>query len=311
VNQAELRDLAADLRRAGPEDYSRTAALIDELAERLPAMDDEDRARIELNADLPQLAFHLREELARGDPASLAGSLDFMRRHLVRIEAEWVGRAHLRLEPLDRDLVTGLARLTRATYERRWARFYAGAGYRRPWVDKLYRDYALTGIPDGLLAELGDIAADPRYDAIVCVLKGGLPYTLLIELIGTATLVRHVMCGRASGSHVAPDYVVRPLDFDWSDLAGQRIVVVDNNAATGATLAHLAHELAAVPGLRADLFLDYVVTALGPLDEADFAAQGFGAIRIGPYERAEPQTARKRHVVRAIAQGLRAPEGLA
>ena len=311
MNQAELRELAADLGRAGPEDYTRAAALVADLAERFQDMDDEDRARIELNADLPQLAFHLREELARGDPESLAGSLDFMRRHLVRIEAEWVDRAHLRLDPLDRDLVTGLARLTCDTYERRWAGFYADAGYRRPWVDKLYRDYALTGIPDGLLAELGGIAADAGYDTIVCVLKGGLPYTLLIELIGTTTPVRHVMCGRASGSHVAPDYVVRPLDFDWPDLAGQRIVVVDNNAATGATLAHLAHELAAVPDLRADLFLDYVVTALGPLTEADFAAQGFASIRIGPYARAESRTGLKRHVVRAIAQGLRAPEGLA
>ena len=119
------------------------------------------------------------------------------------------------------------------------------------------------------------------------------------------------MCGRASGSHVAPDYMVRPLDFDWHDLAGRRIVVVDNNAATGATLAHLAHQLTAVPRLRADLFLDYVVTALGPLADADFAAQGYAATRIGPYARAEPQTSLKRHVVRAIAQGLRAPEGLA
>ena len=311
MNQAELRELAADLRRAGPEDYSRAAALVADLAARLPAMDGEDRARIELNADLPQLAFHLREELERGDPESIAGSLDFMRRHIVRIEAEWVERAHMRLDPRDRDRVTGLARLTRDVYERRWASYYADAGYRRPWVDKLYRDYALTGIPDGLLAELGDIAADRGYDAVVCVLKGGLPYTLLIELIGTATPVRHVMCGRATGSHVAPEYVVRPLDFDWPDLAGQRVVVVDNNAATGATLAHLAHELAAVPGLRADLFLDYVVTALGPLTERDLAAQGFASTRIGPYARGESQTGLKRHVVRAIAQGLRAPEGLA
>ena len=311
MNQAELRDLAALLRRAGPDDYGRAAAVVTGLADRLPVMDHEERERVELNADLPQLAFHLREELERGDPESLAGSLDFMRRHLVRIQAEFADRAHERLDPLDRELVTGLARLARDTYERRFAAAYAEVGYQRPWVDKLYRDYALTGIPDGLLAELDAIASDTSYDAILCVLKGGLPYTLLIELLGTATPVRHVMCGRRSGSHVAPDYMVRPLDFDWPDLRDTRVLVVDNNAATGATLAHLAHDLDAVPGLRADLFLDYLVTALGPIGEATFTDQGYAAARIGPFGGGPVETGRKRHVVRAIAQALRAPEGLA
>jgi hypothetical protein len=324
MNQAELRDLAAQLARAGAlarhheldtaGDYERASELTAALADRLPAMSAEDRERIDLNADLPQLAFHLGEELRRADDLdrdALAGSLTFMRRHLVRIEAEWVDRAYLRLDPLDRELMTGLARLARDTYERRWAPFYADAGYRRPWVDKLYRDYALTAIPDGLLAELAHIAGDRSYDAILCVLKGGLPYTLLIELIGTTTPIRHVMCGRAGGSHVTPDYVVRPLDFDWSDLAGKRVLVVDNNAATGATLRHLGRELHAVPGLRAELFLDYVVTAFAALDPAAFADLGFAATRIGPFTDAGPQTDRKRHVVSAIGKGLRGAKGFA
>ena len=311
MNQAELRELAAQLDRAGPEDYKRAAALVADLADRLPAMDEEDRARVDLNADLPQLAFHLREELERGDPESLAGSLEFMRRHLVRIEAEWVDRAHLELDPLDRELVTGLARLTRQTYEDCWAPVYRDAGYRRPWVDKLYRDYALTGVPDGLIAQLAAIAADGSCDAILSVLKGGLPYTLLIELLGTSTPVLHVMCGRASGSHVAPDYMVRPLDFEWDELTGKRVLVVDNNAATGATLAHLANELARVDGLRADLFLDYVVTAFTQLGPQTFTAMGYESVLIGPYTAGTHEMERKRHVVRAVAQRLPPPEGLA
>jgi len=308
MNQAELRELAVDLGRAGPADYRRAAALVADLADRLPSMDDEDRARIDLNADLPQLAFHLGEELARGDPDSLPGSLEFMRRHLVRIEAEWVERAHLKLDPVDRELVTGLARLSRDVYERRWARFYADAGYRRPWVDKLYRDYGLTGIPDGLLTELAAIAADDSYDALLCVLKGGLPYTLLVDLLGTSIPMKHVMCGRAGGSHFAPDFMVRPLDFEWSELAGRRVLVVDNNAATGATLGHLAEELR---GVRADLFLDYVVTPFADLGPGTFTEQGYECVRIGPFPAVAYDAELKRHVVRAIAEGLRAPEGLA
>jgi hypothetical protein len=133
------------------------------------------------------------------------------------------------------------------------------------------------------------------------VLKGGLPYTLLIELLGTATPIRHVMCGRASGSHIAPEYVVRPLDFEWGDMAGSRIVVVDNNAATGATLAHLARDLR---GIRSDLFLDYVVTAFAELDTKTFRAQGYEKLRIGPFSGQGLATGRKRHLVSAIALGL-------
>jgi hypothetical protein len=231
----------------------------------------------------------------------------------VRIVAEFVAGAHLRLDPLDRELVTGLARLTRLTYERRFAAHYEATGYRRPWVDKLYRDYSLTGIPDGLLVELSEIAAGrgPGYDAILCVLKGGLPYAILLELLGAVAPVRHLMCGRAGGSHVTGEYVVRPLDFDWADLAGARVLVVDNNAATGATLGHLAAALAEVRGLRADLFLDYLVTALGALDADTLTALGFGDVLIGPFRERTAGLAFKRQLVRTITQGLRRQEPVA
>lgn len=322
MNRDGLRGLAARLAEAAElarreqiglaDDYARGAVLVGDLASRLPAMSPEDRERVDLNADLPQLDFHLREDLARADGLdrdAIAGSLAFMRRHLVRIEAEWVDQVHLRIDPIDRDLVTGLARLTRQTYEQRFARCYQEAGYRRPWVDKLYRDYSLTGVPGGLLAELAAVATSSDRDAILCVLKGGLPYTILLELLGAAP-VRHVMCGRASGSHVAPEYVVRPVDFEWAELTGRRVLVVDNNAATGATLGHLAAALEAVPGLRADLWLDYIVGEWGGLDADALAAQGYRNVRIGPFTARPAEPRLRRQLVRAIQEGLRRHEGL-
>ena len=319
MSQAELRELAARLSQAAQlvpdaSDYERAGVLVAQLADRLPSMPADEAERLELNADLPQLSFHLGEELARADSLdreALAGSLAFMRRHLVRIEAEWVDRVHLAADPLDRELVTGLARLTRATYERRFAHHYAAAGYRRPWVDKLYRDYSLSGIPDGLLVTLAGIAAGDAHDAVVCVLKGGLPYAILIELLGAAVPVHHVMCGRADGSHTTSEYVVRPIDFDWAELSGRRVVVVDNNAATGATLAHLAQRLGEVPGLRSDLFLDYLVTGLGALDGQTLKAQGYRELLVGPFPERVADRKLKRQLVRAVAQSLRPAEGLA
>ena len=57
---------------------------------------------------------------------------------------------------------------------------------------------------------------------MLCVLKGALPYVLLMELCGLPRdRVRHVMCGRSTGSHIDPRYVVAPLGFELSELAGR------------------------------------------------------------------------------------------
>lgn len=323
VTQADLRGLEARLARAAElaagyeldivAEYRQGAELVGALAARLPSLPAEERERLELNADLPQLDFHLGEELARAerlDRAALAGSLAFMRRHLVRLRAEWLEQAHLRVDPVDRELAIGLARLTRLTYHSRFAHHYDEAGYRRPFVDKLYRDYSLTGIPGPLLAELADVALEGSYDGILCVLKGGLPYTLLLELLGAVAPVHHLMCGRASGSHVTPTYLVQPLDFDFADLAGKRVLVVDNNAATGATLTHLSAALGDVPGLRADLFLDYIVAEFGPLDEAALSALGFRRLRIGPFTGPAPDPGLRSSLLRATREGLRQHESV-
>ena len=281
--------------RAG---YEQLGEMVDELIETLPQMDESDRERLALNADFPQLHFHLAEELRAPDPATTPASLAFMHRHVPRLLAEFRDRAHERLDPLDAELLLGLARLTRRTYERDFAHHYERAGYRRPFVDKLHRDYALTGIPEGLLLELQRLATSREHDVVLCVLKGALPYVLLMELCGLAReRVRHVMCGRATGSHVDPRYVVAPLDFELSELAGRRVLVVDNNASTGATLAHLASALAASPPARTTLFLDY---ALAPVDELGLR---FDDVVCGPFDHDRPEQARdlKHRIVERLA----------
>ena len=304
MTRAELRDLRDLLGRAAlapgidaavRADYEAARDLVGELAGRLDALDERERERLELNADLPQLAFHLAEELRAGTPETLPASLRFMRRHLPRVLAEFRDRAHERLDPLDAELSLRLARLTRRTYDERFAARYAAAGYRRPFVDKLYRDYALTGIPGGLLLELDRLARDPEHDVVLCLLKGALPYVLLMQLLGLPeSRTRHVICGRATGSHIAPRYVVEPLGFALAELEGAGLLIVDNNAASGATLEHLA---GALPAARTTLFLDYVLAPLPAL------AQRFDAVRCGPFAGADG--AREHALKRQLAERLR------
>jgi phosphoribosyl transferase-like protein len=283
---ARAVELAARERlpRGTLDDYAHARDLVHKLVLRVPSLSASERERVELNADLPQLTFHLAEELDAGaaDRESLLQSLTFLRRHLIRLQAEYAEGARTRLDPVDLELVMGLARLTRAVYERRFAVQYAE--YRRPFVDKLYRDYALCGLPDALLLELADLAARDENDAVLCVLKGGLPYTLLLELCGLPPeRVGYVVCGRASGSHLDAAYTLRPIDFELADLEGRSVLVVDNNAATGATLARLTDALRDARPARIALFLDYILTEVAGLDRAGLERMGFAEVRTGPF----------------------------
>jgi hypothetical protein len=310
IGSAAPASRVARLSDATLHDYESVRELVGELAWRAPQLEPVERERLELNADLPQLGFHLGEELdalqgsGAVDGERLARSLTFLRRHLVRLRAEYSERAYERLEPLDLELILGLARLARRTYERRFAAHYLAAGDRRPYVDKLYRDYALSGIPDGLLLALAALAERDEHDLVICVLRGGHDYTLLLELCGLpAGRVRHVMCGRAGGSHLAANYVLRPIDFDFEELAGRSLLVVENNAATGATLAHLAAAVRTSAPTSTTLFLDYILTDVGGLTPAmlvDEPRFGFARVVAGPFGRATHEPCR----VRALKQDL-------
>ena len=214
------------------DDYVWARDLVVALALRIFDLPRDDAERLELNADLQQLAFHLDEELqnqrANGIDAEVLGrSLTFLKRHIVRLRAEYDERRHLSLDPLERSLLTSLARDTKATYHRDYAHHYEAIGYRRPFVDKFYRDYSLTGIPDGLLLQLDDLAHAGTYDRFVCVLKGGLTFTTMLQVLGVpAEQVVHVMAGRASGSHHEDRYMFRPLDFAIEDLHDRSVLIL-------------------------------------------------------------------------------------
>jgi hypothetical protein len=255
-------------------DYVRARDLVIELLSGLPLMTDDERHRLALNADLPQLAFHLRIELEHAatmrtlDVERLARSLTFLKRHLVRLEDEFVHRRHESMSTIDRELVDGLARLTRWKFQQRYAALYDAAAPRRPFVDKLHRDYAVTGYPDGLLLALADLARRDDVDVVVCALRGALAISVLLDLLGMPSdRLAHVRCGRATSSQYdRGPHVFEPLDFDPAQLRDRRVVIVDNNVATGSTLTNLVNTLASYEPGRIGFFCDYILTDLGGLD---------------------------------------------
>lgn len=290
-------------------DYAYARTLIHDLAARWDELTPDERRRLDLNADLVQFHFHLDEELraqrAQVEPEVLDRSLTFLKRHIVRLQAEYDERRHLALPEDERELLVRLAELVRDRYEADFAAGYEEMGYRRPFVDKFHRDYSLDGIPDGLLLALDGIvrermASEARIDVVVCVLKGGLPFTVLLELLGwPRDRVVHLMVGRASGSHYEDERLFRPVDFALDDLAGRSVLVVENNLATGRTLTEVVGALATVRPTRLGIFLDYVITDLGGLDAADLGT-GLGValdeVHVGPWPSVAPGSVAARRV---------------
>ena len=293
---------------ASLDDYVRARTLLADLRAGLAAQSAVERRRIALNADLRQLAFHLRLELdaADLDPAPdvalLARSFTFLKRHLVRLEGEYVlGRADA-LSDLDRALVDALACLTDETYRRRFASRYASTGRSRPFVDKLHRDYALTGYPDGLLLALADLAARDDVDVIVCALRGALALSVVLDLLGVEPdRLRHARCGRTTGSQFDRDHCFEPIDFDLSDVRARRVLILDNNVATGATLAQLSRSLSAGHPARIGFFCDYILTDIAGLDREQLRAQDgvrLEPLLVGPF----PAPDGRRDEAAALAQ---------
>jgi hypothetical protein len=83
---------------------------------------------------------------------------------------------------------------------------------------------------------------------------------LLLEHLGLEPArIRYLVCGRSDGSHFTTDYRFEPVGFDVSDFAGRRVLLCDNNAATGQTLRAVAGRLRSAGVGQLGLYLDYVL----------------------------------------------------
>lgn len=250
--------------RAAEEDCEFVAALAASLQTRFGRLPEKERLFLERHPDLVQLSFHLQEEVKRfreeGDARALVAAVGFLHRHADRLHSEYGPLGPPRVPLTDKVLLGLLAQYTDSVWRRRFAEHPAVAGSGRPFVDKLFRDYRLSGFPGHVLAAASRISETEKFDLQICILRGGLPYALLFELLtGRTGATRHVACVRRGGSRFSPDLVVSPVDFSPLEIRGARVLLVDNNVLSGATLHAVVGTLAVAEPASVCVFVDYVV----------------------------------------------------
>jgi hypothetical protein len=246
------------------EDCEFLIQLAETLSMRMENFGESDSRFLAAYPDLVQLSFHLHDEIEhyrqQADARVLAAAIGFLHRHTERLRCDFGPSNPRGIGLTDRLLLRLLAGYTASAWRRLVAAhpFLARSG--RPFVDKLFRDYRLTGFPDHMLATASRISESRDFDRHICILRGGLPYALLFDLLsGGSAGLRHVACGRPGGSRYSPDVVVSPVDFSVGDVRAARILLIDNNILTGATLRAVAAHLAVGRPASVCVLVDYIV----------------------------------------------------
>lgn len=249
------------------EEYKYVEKQVGEFREKLRELSDHGRKLLELNVALKMLAFYVHEyveEIKSGkipNKRKLASSLSLITKFISQIKDEYVRRIHEKVKETDRELLLLLTQYTQMVYNARFKRVYQRLGYKRPFLDKFYRDYNLHGIPVKLLSEIAEIARSNSYDVYLCVLKGGLPYTILLELLGIPnSKIKYIVSGRRYEGSSMDKMVIGPVGFDFQEFTGKNILFIDNNLATGKSVKEAIAQIKEHNPASVSLFLDYIVT---------------------------------------------------
>jgi len=246
------------------DDYRHALGIVTRLSDGIGEMTEEQLVRLDFDQDISQLSFHLNAELDHwrvpvnaGERKRLSGSLGFLGRHLRNLSLEFEDRIYRLLPAAHRQVLYRLHRITESRY-RSYRHAYSGMRERR-FLDKFYRDYCRSGIPQSVLSRLRAIARQDRYDRYIGILRGGLPYLVLLEAMGLPSgKIRHLACGRESGSHLNREFRFEPLDFATGGLKDRRILLIDNNLMSGKTLQVALRRLEKTRPASLSVLVDYV-----------------------------------------------------
>jgi hypoxanthine phosphoribosyltransferase len=249
------------------EEYEYLERQVKEFREKLRGLSGHDRKLLELNVSLKMLSFYVHEYVEEikskriPNKKKLASSLLFITKFISQIKDEYVHRIHEKVKQTDRELLLLLTQYTQMVYNAKFKNVYQKLGYKRPFLDKFYRDYNLHGIPVKLLSEIVEIARSHSYDVYLCVLKGGLPYTILLELLGIPhRKIKYIFSGRRYEGSSMDKMVIGPVGFDFRELTGKNILFIDNNLATGKSVKEAIAQIKEHNPASVSLFLDYIVT---------------------------------------------------
>ncbi len=153
---------------------------------------------------------------------------------------------------LDKQLFQALDRAAQAKYKQ-FALAYAQDS--KQFINKILRDYeASERFPVHVLQTIKSIPKS-KYDSAVCILRGGLPYSLLFEADGWK--MHYVVCGRKNEEfgNLRFDATIDPT---LKKIQGKKVLLIENNSHTGNSPGTVANELTTRYKIQQpDLFLDY------------------------------------------------------
>ena len=136
---------------------------------------------------------------------------------------------------------------------KRFSKFYENDS--KPFINKISRDYKKTGkFPIHVLNVINLIDKD-KYDSGVCILRGGLPYSVLFEANGWK--IHYVLCGRKNEQH-GKLRINQNVDRTLKNIRGKKVLFIENNSPTGNTPTKVLDKLRKTLFIKKpDLFLDY------------------------------------------------------
>lgn len=154
------------------------------------------------------------------------------------------------------DLLLLLTKATCARYRRCFAAAYAHDT--KPFLDRLFRDHMLSGLPNTLLQITQEIVDKGDYEYLLGILRGGLPYCMLFELLGwPRDRIRYVGIGRKNVAFSLDPALLRwSYTDDLRCLKRRRVLLVDNIIVTGGTLKRVADVLSPLTPQLLGLFVE-------------------------------------------------------
>jgi hypothetical protein len=136
---------------------------------------------------------------------------------------------------------------------KRFEKYYAGDT--KLFINKINRDYKEIGkFPLHVLRTIKKIPKE-KYHSAVCILRGGLPYSVLFQALGWK--IHYVLCGRKNEQHDVLRFN-KNVDKSLEKIRGKKILLIENNSPRGKTPGMVADNLAKNFRIKKpDLFLDY------------------------------------------------------
>ena len=247
------------------DDYTAVKSIAKNLITQFDTFSTEEKNLIELNMNLRQFMFHLNEEIKaiknkKRSYQDFFKSLLFFRRHIDKLKDEFLDGKRENVNPDDKEMYRVLAIYTQDYYNCHFEKYYSKFGCKRPFIDKFYRDYSLQNFPANLLKLFNKIAKEDEYDYYFCLLRGGLPYTLLLNILGlNENKIKYIVIGNRTGSHFDHRYILDLIDFNENSITRKKILIIDNNLATGLTLKKAFKKIMSYHPLNVSVLLDYFI----------------------------------------------------